>query len=145
MGILDTITQLAGQAGAASQNPEAKVAGGLLQAIEQHPEGLQGVLASLTANGLGDHVNNWMNGQGQAPTADQINQGLGSTGLIEKTAEHAGVSPAVVTAALSTILPMVIQHFGAAQNAQAQTPGQPAAGGSMMSSLAQSVLGKLIS
>src|SRR5438132_7769545 len=114
MSILDTITQLAGQAGDAAQTDQAKVAGGFLQALTAHPEGLQGVLASLTSSGLGDHVGNWMSGQTQTATPDQINQGLGSSGLIEKTAEHAGVSPAVVTAALATILPMVMQHFGQA-------------------------------
>src|SRR5262245_21688044 len=144
MGILDTITQLAGQAGDAAQTDQAKVAGGFLQALTAHPEGLQGVLPSLTANGLGGHVGSWLQGQGQAPTTDQVNQGLGSTGLIEKTAEHAGVSPAVVSAALATVLPLVIQHFGAAQNTQAQAAGQPA-DNNIMASLAQSVLGKLVS
>ena len=43
--------------------------------------------------------------------------GLGGSGLIEKTAAKVGVSPAIVSAALATVLPMVIQHF--APNGQA--------------------------
>lgn len=140
MGILDTITQLAGQAGDASHGDQAKVAGGFIEALTAHPEGIQGVLESLKANGMGDHIGSWLSGQAQTATADQVQQGLGPTGLIEKTAEHAGVSPAVVTAALTAVLPMVIQHFSQNQGGQ---PG--AAGGGGMASLAQSVLGKFLS
>jgi uncharacterized protein YidB (DUF937 family) len=139
MGILDTITQLAGQAGDAAQGDQAKVAGGFIEALTAHPEGIQGVLESLKANGMGDHIGSWLSGQAQTATPDQVQQGLGPTGLIEKTAEHAGVSPTVVSSALAVILPMVVQHFGS--NNAAGQPGEQ--GG--MASLAQSVLGKFLS
>ena len=136
MGILDTISQLAGQAGDAAQGDQAKIAGGFIQALTAHPEGIQGVLESLKANGMADHIGSWAAGQDATATPEQIQQGLGSTGLIEKTADHAGVSPSVVTSALAIILPMLIQHF--APN------GQPAEQGNM-GSLAQQILGKFIS
>ena len=136
MGILDTISQLAGQAGDAAQGDQAKVAGGFIQALTAHPEGIQGVLESLKANGMADHIGSWAAGQDATATPEQIQQGLGPTGLIEKTADHAGVSPSVVTSALAIILPMLIQHF--APN------GQPAEQ-SNMGSLAQQILGKFIS
>jgi len=136
MGILDTISQLAGQAGDAAQGDQAKVAGGFIQALTAHPEGIQGVLDSLKANGMADHIGSWAAGQDATATPEQIQQGLGPTGLIEKTADHAGVSPSVVTSALAIILPMLIQHF--APN------GQPAEQGNM-GSLAQQILGKFIS
>ena len=136
MGILDTISQLAGQAGDAAQGDQAKVAGGFIQALTAHPEGIQGVLESLKANGMADHIGSWAAGQDATATPEQIQQGLGTTGLIEKTADHAGVSPSVVTSALAIILPMLIQHF--APN------GQPAEQGNM-GSLAQQILGKFIS
>lgn len=116
MGILDTLQSLAGQAGDDSHSDTAKVAGGFIQALTAHPDGIQGILNSLTANGMGQHVNNWASGQGEA-TPEQIQQGLGGSGFLEKIAEHAGVSPAVASAALATILPMAIQHF--APNGQA--------------------------
>jgi uncharacterized protein YidB (DUF937 family) len=143
MGILDTIQQLAGQAGDAAQGDQAKVAGGFIQALTAHPEGIQGVLESLKANGMGDHIGGWLSGQAQTATPDQVQQGLGPTGLIEKTAEHAGVSPAVVSSALAIILPMVIQHF-ATSNAQNTATGQPA-GQTDMGGLAQQILGKFLS
>ncbi len=135
MGILDTIQQLAGQTGAAAQGDQAKVAGGFIEALAAHPEGIEGVLNSLKANGLADHVGAWASGQAATATPDQIQQGLGSTGLIEKTAESAGVSSSAVTSALAVVLPMVIQHF--APNGQTAEP-------SSFSSLAQQVLGKLL-
>jgi uncharacterized protein YidB (DUF937 family) len=136
MGILDTLSQFAGQAGDAAQGDQAKVAGGFIQALTAHPGGIQGVLDSLNANGMADHISSWASGQPQTATPDQVQQGLGSTGLIEKTAEHAGVSPAVVTSALAIILPMVIQHF--APNGQATEQ-------SNFGGLAQQMLGKFLS
>jgi uncharacterized protein YidB (DUF937 family) len=136
MGILDTIQALAGQAGDAAQGDQAKVAGGFIQALTQHPEGIQGVLDSLRNNGMEQHVGAWANGEAATATPEQVQQGLGGTGLIEKTAEHAGVSPQVVQMALATILPMVIQHFA---------PNGQAAPQSSMGSMAQQILGKFLS
>jgi uncharacterized protein YidB (DUF937 family) len=134
MGILDTIQALAGQTGEAAQTDHAKVAGGFIDALTQHPEGIQGILASLTQNGMADHVNSWASGQPATATPEQVQQGLGSTGLIEATAAKAGVSPAVVSMALATVLPMIIQHFA---------PNGQAAPQSTLGSLAQQFLGKL--
>lgn len=135
MGIVDSIQSLAGQAGAAAQGDQAKIAGGFIEALSAHPEGITGILQTLKSNGLGDHVGAWAAGQAQTATPEQIQQGLGSTGLIEKTAEKAGVSSSVVTSALAIILPMVIQHL--APNGESASPGS-------FSGLAQQVLGKLL-
>ena len=75
------------------------------------------MLDSLKANGMADHIGSWAAARHRPQPRTRSQQGLGSTGLIEKTAEHAGVSPSVVTSALAIILPMVIQHF--APNGQA--------------------------
>jgi uncharacterized protein YidB (DUF937 family) len=133
MGFLDEIGSLAGQLSQSSD--QAKVAGGLIQALEQHPGGIQGVIDSFKQNGMEDHVNAMASGDQQTTTPEQVQQGLSGTGLIEKAAEHAGVSPEVVQIAMSTILPMVIQHF--APNGQAT--GQSEFGG-----LAQQLLGKFL-
>jgi uncharacterized protein YidB (DUF937 family) len=135
MGILDSIQSLAGQAGASAQGDQAKIAGGFIEALSAHPSGITGVLESLKSNGLGEHVNSWLSGQAQTATPEQVQQGLGSTGLIEQTAQKAGVSPSVVTSALALILPMVVQHFAA--NGQSTEPGS-------FSGMAQQVLGKLL-
>jgi uncharacterized protein YidB (DUF937 family) len=133
MGILDSIQSLAGQVGQDSQGDQAKVAGGFIQALTQHPEGIQGILNSFSQNGLAEHIGAWSNGQNATATPDQVQQGLSGTGLIEKTAEHAGVSPQVVQAALTTVLPMLIQHFA---------PGGQAAPQSSLGGLATQFLGR---
>ncbi len=101
MGIMDMIQSLAGQTGAAAGTDQAKVAGGFIEALTQHPEGIQGVLDAFKNNGMADHVGAWGSGQAATATPDQVGQGLSGTGLIEKTAEKTGVSPALVSAALA--------------------------------------------
>lgn len=133
MGILDSIQSLAGQVGQDSQTDQAKVAGGFIQALTQHPEGIQGILNSFSQNGLAEHIGAWSNGQTATATPDQVQQGLSGTGLIEKTAEHAGVSPEVVQAALTTVLPMIVQHFA---------PGGQAAEQNSLGGLATQFLGR---
>ena len=93
MGILDTIQSLAGQAGQSAGTDQAKVAGGFIEALTQHPEGIQGVLDAFKNNGMAEHVGAWSNGQNATATPEQVQQGLGGTGLIETTAAKAGVSP----------------------------------------------------
>jgi uncharacterized protein YidB (DUF937 family) len=133
MGIMDMIQSLAGQTGAAAGTDQAKVAGGFIEALTQHPEGIQGVLDAFKNNGMAEHVNSWGAGQAAIATPEQVQQGLGGTGLIEKTAEKAGVSPQVVQMALATVLPMVIQHFA---------PNGQAAPTSSMGSMAKQILSK---
>ena len=134
MGILDTLRSLAGQTGAAAGTDQAMVAGGFIEALTQHPEGIQGVLDAFKNNGMASHIGAWGAGQAATATPDQVSQGLSGTGLIEKTAEKTGVSPAVVSMALATVLPMVVQHF--APNGQAT----PTSG---MGAMAQQLLSKL--
>jgi uncharacterized protein YidB (DUF937 family) len=135
MGLLDSIGALAGDA---SGGDNAKIMGGLLTALQSHPDGIQGVLKSFTENGLGDHATALANGESPSITSEQVQQGLGGTGLIEKAAEHAGVSPAIVQTALAALLPMVVAHF----TTNSGTAGAPAAEEGGLSGLAGSLLKK---
>jgi uncharacterized protein YidB (DUF937 family) len=129
MGFMNAIGALAGQGG-----QQGGVAGGLLQALEQHPGGIGGLINTIRGNGMDDHVNAWASGQQATATPEQVQQAVGGTGIIERTAEHAGVSPAMVTMAMTTLLPMVVQHFA---------PNGSAAPQSQFGGLAQQLLGKL--
>ena len=129
MGFLDSIKSMAGQ----GQN--ATVAGGFLQELEQHPGGIGAILSNMQQNGMGQHVQNWSSGDQQTATPEQAGQALNGTGLIEKTAERTGMSPQMVQAALSTVLPMVLAHFA---------PGGQAAPQSSFGGLASQVLGKIL-
>ena len=109
MGFLDEIGSLAGQA--SQGDNKAKVAGGLMSALQEHPGGVQGLIDSFKQNGMGDHVNAMTTGEQQTTTPEQVQQGLGNTGFIESVAQKAGVSPEVAKMAMATVLPMVLQHF----------------------------------
>jgi len=129
MGFLDSLEGMAGQAMGGGGN-SAGVAGGLIEAIQQHPGGLGSILDNFRNNGLGEHADAIQNGEAPTISPDQVETGLQGTGLLESTAEKAGVSPDVAKQVMSTVLPMVMAHF--AQNGQAPDEGSL---GSMLSKL----------
>src|SRR5450432_2461689 len=107
MGLLDGLESIASQAMEQSGNPEAKVAGGLMQALEQHPGGLQGVMDHMNQNG----VDTQAMASGEPATPEQVGQGLQGSGLVESVAEKAGVSPQIAQELMATVLPTVMSHF----------------------------------
>ena len=121
MGFMDEIGALTGQGAGGDQ---AKVAGGLMQTLEQHPGGIQGMIDSFKQNGMEQHVNQWGSGATQTATPEQVQHGLGGTGIIEQTAQHAGMSPQMVQMAMATVLPMVMRHFAPGGQAAPQGQGQ---------------------
>jgi uncharacterized protein YidB (DUF937 family) len=135
MGFFDSIENLAAQELGGGANTNANVAGGVMQALEEHPGGLAGVMDHLTNNGMGEHVQNWSQGTNTA-TPDQIQQGLAGSGFLENVAAKAGVSPQVASMAMSTILPMVMSHF---TNCGQQAPPQSGFGG-----MASQILGRFL-
>jgi uncharacterized protein YidB (DUF937 family) len=147
LGILDAIEGMAGQALGGGQQGEAptagseqgRVAGGFLQAASEHPGGLGAIMDMFRNRGMDQHVDQWQTGQNQQATPDQVQTGLGGTGLIEQTAAKAGVSPEVAKMALAAILPMVMAHM--TQGGQ-QAPPQP--GGGAFGGLAGSLLSRLL-
>ncbi len=121
MGILDAMESMAASRMAQSGDTKTKVAGGLMQALNEHPGGLGAVLQSFQNNGLGEHVQAMQNGQTPQMTPDHVQTGLQGTGLLETVAQRAGVSPEVAKVALATILPMVMAHY--AQHGSAPSTG----------------------
>ena len=118
MGMLDSLESMAANAMTNSGNSDTtKVAGGLMEALEQHPGGLGAIMENFRSNGLGGHVDAMQNGQTPNVTPDQVQTGLQGTGLIDTVAAKAGVSPQVAQTAMATVLPMVMSHF--AQNGSA--------------------------
>ena len=51
-------------------NDTTKVAGGMMEALEQHPGGLGAILQNFRNNGLSDHVDAMQNGQTPSVTPD---------------------------------------------------------------------------
>jgi uncharacterized protein YidB (DUF937 family) len=132
MGFLDSLENMAAQQMEQNGNPTAKVAGGLMSALEEHPGGLQGVMDQMAQNGVDPQAV----AAGGQTTPEQVGQGLAGSGLIESVAEKAGVSPQVAQELMSTVLPMVMAHF-----TQGGTQAPPSGGyGGMLSA----ILGKLL-
>lgn len=134
MGFLDSLESMAAQQMENSGNPTAKVAGGLMAALEEHPGGLQGVMNHMQQNGVDTQA--MATGETTTTTPEQVQQGLQGSGLLESVAEKAGVSPQVAQMALATILPMVISHF--TQSGQAAPPT------SGLDGMASQILGKFL-
>lgn len=110
MGLLDMVEQVAG----GSSNPgHAKVAGGLLEEIQERPGGLGGLLQAIHQNGQGGMVQQWASGQTQPANPTDMEAGLQGTGIIDKIAQRTGLSPTVVKTGLGVTLPILIHHMTA--------------------------------
>lgn len=109
MGLLDNLKSMAG---GASGNANASVATELMNAVQQHPGGLGGILDNFKQNGMADHVNSWQQPDqaNQQLTPDQAQQGLGD-GVINTIAQRTGLSPTMVKGAAAVVLPMMVAHF----------------------------------
>ncbi|GAC1416428.1 MAG: YidB family protein [Acidobacteriaceae bacterium] len=140
MGILGTIMSAAGAMGGGDH---AAVGSGLMQELEQRPGGIGGIFQSFQQNGMGGLVQQWAGGNTQPASPDQIEQGLGGTGIIDSIAQRTGMSPAVVKMSLAILVPLLIHHF--VSNGHVTASGEPTGtpppqGGSLL----QSVLSKIL-
>ena len=78
--------------------------------IEKHG-GVQGIVAQLEQQGLGNTVKSWVGtGANQAITPDQIHQAFGSD-MVKELAAKVGLSPDVLAAKLSQVLPQAIDKL----------------------------------
>jgi uncharacterized protein YidB (DUF937 family) len=142
MSILDSlVSAVEGTNGDGSDT--ARVTGGLVSEIQQHPGGVGGLFQAFQEKGMGGLVQQWAGGQTQPASPDQIDQGLGHTGIIGSLSQKTGLSPTAVKAGLAIAVPVLIHHFVANGHvtADGQPTGLPAPDSS---SLLQSVLGKIL-
>jgi uncharacterized protein YidB (DUF937 family) len=101
MGLLDGL--LGGAVG-------AEMATVVNSLIEQHG-GVQGIVAQLEQQGLGNTVRSWVgSGPNQPITPDQIHQAFGSD-AVKELAAKVGLSPQDLAAKLSAILPQAIDKL----------------------------------
>jgi len=78
--------------------------------IEKHG-GVQGIVAQLEQQGLGNTVRSWVgSGANQPITADQIHQAFGSD-TVKQLAAKVGMTPEDLAAKLSSILPQAIDKL----------------------------------
>jgi uncharacterized protein YidB (DUF937 family) len=119
MGLLDALTSIAG--GASSDHHS--VADALSQVMQEHPQGMDGILNQLKQNGLAEQVQSWIGpGQNQAVSPDQVQQGLGQS-IMENIAQRAGISPAMASGVIAVVLPLVVSHLSGNSGQPAQQGG----------------------
>ena len=107
MGLLDNLESMA-MGKVAGSNPETAA---VLEMIQNHPGGINGLVQSFHSNGLGGVVNSWIgNGENQSISPDQIQQALGS-GPVQALAAKLGVSPDQASSTLSQLLPQMMNHI----------------------------------
>lgn len=107
MGLLDDVVNAAG-GGQTQSNP---MIGHVLDMIKNHPGGVSGLVESFKQQGLGGIVSSWIGtGQNQPVSGDQLQAVLGSS-QVAALAAKVGISPDQAKAALSQILPQVIDKL----------------------------------
>jgi uncharacterized protein YidB (DUF937 family) len=134
MGILDMVESMA----AGSANPDhAKVAGGLVQELQDRPGGIGGLLQSFQQNGMGSLVQQWSGGQTQPANPSALENGLGGSGIIDSIAQRTGLSPSVVKTGLAVAVPLLIHHVVSNNHVDAsgQVTGAPPEPGGLLQSL----------
>lgn len=111
MGFLDDVVNAAG-AGQSQSNPQSnQMIGHVLDMIKNHPGGISGLVESFKQQGLGGIVSSWIGtGQNQPVSGDQLQAVLGSS-QVAALAAKVGISPDQAKAALSQILPQVIDKL----------------------------------
>jgi len=107
MGIFDNLENMAMNRAAGSNPAVAEI----LQMIQNHPGGLNGLVQSFHQNGLGGLVNSWVGtGQNLPATSDQVQQVLGPD-RIQALAQQIGVDPNTASSMLSQFLPMIVDKL----------------------------------
>ena len=107
MGFMDTVDGMIGGQG----NSKAALLQAAMGLIQNHPGGLQGLLAQFQSAGLGDHVASWVgSGPNQPITPGHVEQALGPDQL-NNLAQQAGVAPAQASAGLASLLPEIVNHL----------------------------------
>lgn len=107
MGIFDNLENMAMNQVAGS-NPAVS---GILQMIQNHPGGLNGLVQSFHQNGLGSLVNSWVGtGQNLPATSDQVQQVFGSD-RIQALAQQMGVDPNTASSMVSQFLPTIVDKL----------------------------------
>lgn len=137
MGILDMVESMAGGGG-----DHAKVAGGLVQELQGQPGGVSGMFQSFQQNGMGGLAQQWAGGQTQSATPEQMQQGLGGTGIIDRISQRTGLPASAVQMGLAAAVPLVIHHF--VSNGHMTADGQPTGSAQPeMGGVLQSILGRM--
>jgi uncharacterized protein YidB (DUF937 family) len=119
MGLLDQMLGAAGAATGASglvkslglEPRQGALAEALVGMLAGQKGGLAGLQQSFAKQGLGDAVASWIGtGQNQAISGSQLESALGP-GVVQQLAAKAGIDPRMASAAVATVLPLVVDKL----------------------------------
>ena len=125
-----------------SPDLHSKVAGGLMDELQQNPGGIGGLIQSFQRNGMGNIVQQWSQGQTQPPDPGSIENGLGGTGIIDSIAQRTGLSTGAVRGGLAVVVPLLMHHM--ISNNHVSPTGQPLGTQPESGSVLQSVLSRIL-
>jgi uncharacterized protein YidB (DUF937 family) len=107
MGLFDSLENMA-LSKVEGSNPAVA---GVLQMIQSHPGGINGLVEAFNSNGLGGVVSSWVGtGANQPATGAQMQQVLGSD-KVQALAQKLGVSPEAASSTLAQLLPTLIDKL----------------------------------
>jgi len=109
MGLLDSLKSMVG--GGASSADHASVANELVNAVQQHPGGLSGILDNFKQNGHGDVAESWIGtGPNKQVDSTQLERAIGPDVLATLSAQT-GLSREELLSRLSTTLPDAVDRY----------------------------------
>ncbi len=110
MGFLDEMASKAiGSVMGSSNNP---IASHIMDAINQQPGGLTGLMQNFHDKGLGSIASSWVGmGQNLPISAEQIQSVLGNSGMMQQLCAKAGISPEEASSHLAQYLPAIIDKL----------------------------------
>ena len=118
MGILDSIVSaLDSSSGSAPQGATSSSAVvsevlSMLRGQGSATAGLSSLMQAFEAGGLGHLFQSWVSsGQNLPVSAQQIQNVLGNSGMLQRIAQATGMQPADVAQHLSTVLPQIVDHL----------------------------------
>ncbi|HJX01100.1 MAG TPA: YidB family protein, partial [Terriglobales bacterium] len=110
MSILDSIMGAVQQHSDVNQEQHSNLVQSALQMFGNHT-GLSGLMNSAESQGLGHLVQSWVSTGSNQPIAPQQLESILGEDRISQLASRTGVPPAIASAALSRILPMVVDKL----------------------------------
>jgi uncharacterized protein YidB (DUF937 family) len=112
MGLFTTLAEMVVTGFGNPDSTQAKLASAVVKRFQTNDGGgLAAILQQLEAKGLGQVAQSWVGtGTNQPISPDQLKNALGPD-WIQQLASHLGVSPDVISAHLSEILPKIVDRL----------------------------------
>jgi uncharacterized protein YidB (DUF937 family) len=110
MGIFDAITGVAERHPNVSEDQHSTLLQGAM-AMFGNSGGISGLLNNAQSHGLGGIVQSWIGTGANQPIAEGQLQSVVGQDRIKELAAHAGVPPTIAAAALSRILPIIVDKL----------------------------------